>query len=75
MVEKGKDSDRERDQGQPRARALPKKVEKEAKKAKEASHLGKFEARVPDGHHRDRSLLLFVGLAHKSTLVCFLFSF
>ena len=75
MVEKGKDSDRERGQGQAKARALLKKVEKEAKKAKGASHLEKFETRVPDGHHRDRSLLLFVGLAHKSTLVCFLFSF
>ena len=50
MVEKGRGRDRERDQGQP-------------------------EARAPNGHHRDYILLLFVGLARKSTLVCFLFLF
>ena len=50
MVEKGRDSDRERDQGQPEARAL-------------------------DGHHKDYILLLFIGLARKSTFVYFLFSF
>ena len=75
MVEKGRDSDRERDQGQPEARALPEKVEKEAKKARGVSHPKKFEARALDGHHRDRILLLFIGLAHKSTLICFLFFF
>ena len=39
------------------------------------SHLEKFEARSLDKHHRDYILLLFVGLAHKSTLACFLFFF
>ena len=38
MVEKGRDSDRERDQGQPEARALPEKVEKDVKKARGVSH-------------------------------------
>ena len=75
LVEKGRDSDRERDQGQLEARALPEKIEKEAKKARGVSHLKKFEARASDGHHIDRILFLFIGLAHKSTLICFLFSF
>ena len=35
----------------------------------------KFETRAPDGHHRDCILLVFVGLARKSTLVCFVFVF
>ena len=62
-IEKGKDRDREKDQGQPEARASPKKVEKEVKKTREVSHLEKFDARAPDGHHKDYILLLFVGLA------------
>ena len=37
-VEKCSDKDRERDQGQPEARALPKKVEKEVKKTRGPSH-------------------------------------
>ena len=56
-------------------RASLEKVEKEVKKTREISHPKKFEARSLDGHHRDYILLLFVVLAHKSTLVCFLFSF
>ena len=72
-IEKGRDSDRERGQGQPEARASPKKVEKEVKKTGGTSHSEKFEARAPDRHHRDYILLLFVGLTRKSTLVCFLF--
>ena len=63
MVEKGRDKDRERDQGQPKARASLEKVEKEVKKTRGVSHLEKFEARAPDGHHKDYILLLFVGLA------------
>ena len=53
MVEKGRDGDRERDQGQLEARASPKKVEKEAKKTRGASYLEKFEARALDKHHKD----------------------
>ena len=75
MVEKHRDSDRERDQGQPEARASPEKVEKEVKKTRGTSRQEKFKARATDGHHKDYILLLFVGLAYKSTLVCFLFSF
>ena len=70
MVEKGRDKDRERDQGQLEARASPEKIEKEAKKAKGTSHLEKFDAKALNGHHKDNILLLFVGLARKSTLVC-----
>ena len=73
MVEKGRDSDRERDQGQPKARASVEKVEKEVKET--TSHLEKFEARALDVHHMDYILFLFVGLACKSTLVCFVFVF
>ena len=72
-VEKGRDRDRERVQGQPKARASPKKVKKEMKKTRGMSHLKKLEAGGSDGHHRDCILLLFVGLAHKSTLVYYLF--
>ena len=60
---------------QPEARASPKKVEKKVKKTKGTNHLEKFEARAPDGHHIDYILLLFVGIAHKSTLCLFTFSF
>ena len=74
-VEKGRDSDRERGQGQPKARALPNKVEKKVKKTRGTSHMEKFEAKALDGHHRDYILLLFVGLAHKSTLCLFSFLF
>ena len=74
-VEKGRDSNRERDQGQLRARASPKKVEKEVKKTRGTSRPEKFEARIPDGHHRDYILLMFIGLAYKSTLICFSFFF
>ena len=63
MVEKGRDKDRERDQGQPKARASLEKVEKEVKKKRGTSYSEKFEARAPDGHHRDYVLLLFVRLA------------
>jgi len=63
MVEKGRDKDRERDQGQLKARASLEKVEKEVKKTRGVSHLEKFEVRAPDGHHRDYILLFFVGLA------------
>ena len=75
MVEKGRDSDREKDQGQLEARVSPKNVEKEMKKIRGTSHLEKFEARALYGHHKDYILLLFVGLARKSTFVCFLFLF
>ena len=75
MIEKCRDSDRERGQGQPEVRASPNKVEKEVKKTKGTSHPEKFEARAPDGHHRDYIFLLFVGLARKSTLVLFFFFF
>ena len=51
MVGKGRDSDRERDQGQPKARASPEKVEKEVKET--TSHPKKFEARALDVHHMD----------------------
>ena len=62
-VEKGRDRNRERDQGQPETRASPEKVEKEVKKTRETSHPKKFEARAPDGHHRNCILLLFIELA------------
>ena len=62
-VEKGRNRDRERDQGQPKARALLEKVEKEVKKTRGVSHPEKFEAKVSDGHHRNCTFLLFVGLA------------
>ena len=58
-VEKGRDRDRERVQGQPKARASPKKVKKEMKKTRGMSHLKKLEAGGSDGHHRDCILLLF----------------
>ena len=74
-VEKGRDNDREKDQGQPEARTLTKRVEKEVKKARGTSCSEKFKARASNGHHRDYILLFFVGLARKSTLVCFLFPF
>ena len=74
-VEKGRDRNRERDQGQPETRASPEKVEKEVKKTRETSHPKKFEARAPDGHHRDCILLLFIELAWKAPLFVFLFSF
>ena len=45
------------------------------KKTRGIIHPENFEARVPNGHHRYYILLLFVGLARKSTLVCFLFFF
>ena len=70
MIQNGRNNDRERDQGQLEVGASPEKIEKEAKKAKGTSHLEKFKAKVPDGHHKDYILLLFVGLARKSTLVC-----
>ena len=60
MVEKGKDRDRERDQGQPKTRASPKKIEKEAKKTRGC---------------RRYILLLFVELAQRSPLLVFLFLF
>ena len=75
MVEKGRDSDRERGQGQFKSRVSPYKVEKEVKKTRGTSHSEKFEARATNGHQRDYILLLFVGLARKSTLVCFIFLF
>ena len=75
MTEKCRDSDRERDQGQPKAKASFEKVEKEVRKTRGTSHPEKFDARALDGHYKDYILLLFVRLACKSTLVCFLFSF
>jgi len=45
------------------------------KKARGTSHPVKFKARAPDEHHRDYIYSLFVGLACKSTFVCFLFFF
>ena len=74
-VEKGRDSDRERHEGQLEAKASLEKVEKEVKKTRGTAHPEKFEARAPNGHHRDYIFLLFVGLACKSTLVCFPFLF
>ena len=62
-VEKCRDRDGERDQGQLEVRASPEKVEKEVKKTRRASHQKKFKVRAPNGHHRD------------CTLVCFSFSF
>ena len=50
-------------------------VSHERQKTRGTSHPEKFEERALDGHHRDYILLLFVELAHKSTLVYFLFSF
>ena len=70
MIQNGRNNDRERDQGQLEVGASPEKIEKEAKKAKGTSHPKKFKAKAPDGHHKDYILLLFVGLARKSTLVC-----
>ena len=75
MAKKGRDSDREKGQGQLEARASLKKVEKEVKKIRGTSYPEKFKAKAPDGHNKGYILLLFVGLARKSTLVCFLFSF
>ena len=76
MVGKCRDSDIERGQGQPGARASPEKVEKEVKKTRGTSHPEKFEVKALDGHHIDYILFfLFVGLAHKSTFICFHFLF
>ena len=74
-IEKGRkrERDRERDQGQLEARASPEKVKKEAKKAREASHLEKFEAKALDGHHKDSILLLFVGFIQRGPLFVFFF--
>ena len=73
MAKKGRDSDREKGQGQPEARALPEKVEKEVKMTRGTSHLEKYEARAPNGHHRDYIILLFVGLALRAPLFVFFF--
>ena len=75
MVEKGKDRDRERDQSQPEAKASLEKVEKEMKKTRGASHPEKFEARAPNGHHRDCIVSLSVRLARRPPLFVFLFLF
>ena len=75
MVEKDRDRDGKRDQGQPEVRASLEKVEKELKKTRGTTHQKKFKARALDGHHRDYILLLFVRLARKSTLCLFSFSF
>ena len=74
-IEKCRYSDRERDQGQLEAKASLEKVEKKVKKTRGTSHLEKFEVRALDRHHRDYIILLFVGLAHKSTFVYFSFFF
>jgi len=74
-VEKGRDRDKERDQGQLEARASSEKVEKEVKKTRGPSHAEKFEAKAPNGHHKDCILLLFVVLARKVPLFLFLFLF
>ena len=58
MVEKGRESDRQRGQNQLEARASLEKIEKKVKKTRGTSHPDKFEARAPDGHHRD--YILFV---------------
>jgi len=71
MIEKDRDNDKERGQGQLEARASPEKVEKEVKKTRGTSHPKKFEARAPDGYHRDYILLLCDGLACKSSLFFF----
>ena len=49
--------------------------EPHSKKTRGTSYSKKFKAKVQDGHLRDYILLLFVGLARKSTFVCFLFLF
>ena len=67
-AEKGRDSDKERDQGQPEAKALLEKVEKEVKKTRGASHPKKL-----DGHYRDYILLLFFRLARRAPLFVFFF--
>ena len=74
-VKRGKDRDKETNQGQPETRASLEKVEKEMKKTRGASHPEKFEARALDGHHKNYILLLFVGLARRAPLFVFLFSF
>ena len=74
-VEKGRDRNKERDQAQPKARALPEKVEKEVKMTRGTSHLEKFKARAPDGHNRGYILLLFVGLVRRAPLFVFVFLF
>ena len=61
MVEKGRDSDRERDQGQLEGRASPEKVEKEVKKTREASHLKKFKARARMDNRETLSFCCFLG--------------
>ena len=72
-IEKCIDNDRERDQGQSKAKASPEKVEKEAKKERGVSHQKKFRAKATNGHHRDYILLLFVGLAQRAPLFVFFF--
>jgi len=72
-IEKGRDSDRERGQGQPEARASPKKVEKEVKKRRGISHVEMFDVGSPDGHHRDYIISFCDGLACKEHP--YLFSF
>ena len=75
-MERCRESDRERDQGQPEERASPEKVEEEKKKTRGANHPEKFEARASDGYHRDYILLLSVGLAQRAPLfVLFFFLF
>ena len=48
-------------------------VEKEVKKTRGTTHPENFEARAPDGYHRDYILLLCDGLARKSSLFFFFF--
>ena len=74
-VEKCRDGDGERDQGQLKARASPKKVEKEVKKTRGVSHSEKFGAKALNGHHKDYILLLFVRLAQRVPFFVFLFLF
>ena len=46
-IKKGRDSDRERGQGQPKASASPEKIEKEVKKTRRTSQLEKFKDSEP----------------------------
>ena len=60
-VKRGKDRDKETNQGQPETRALLEKVEKEMKKTRGVSHPEKFEARDPDRHIETISFCCFLG--------------
>ena len=59
-VKRGKDRDKETNQGQPETRALLEKVEKEMKKTRGTSHLEKFEARAQSPRRTQQRLYSFV---------------